>query len=121
MYKTKKKYPVEPPQGKSRSQKDVCTAATYLQGFDIYSQSVNFTFRGRVKHSTCAGTFFSFVTFALMISLALNRTVKFLSHDDPFLSVISDAVTDDKIDFGALNFMFAVEKLDPGVGRIEVK
>ena len=121
MFKKNKNYPVEQPQSNSRSQKDVCAAASYLQGFDIYSQSVNFTFRGRERHSTCAGTFFSFVTFALMISLALNRTVKFLSVDDPFLSVISDAVTDDKIDFGALNFMFAVEKLDSRVGRIEVK
>ena len=120
MFKKNKNYPVEAPREKSRSQKNACEAATYLQGFDIYSQSVNFTFRGREWHSTCAGTFFSFVTFVLMITLALNRTVKFLKHDNPFLSVMTDAVTDDRIDFGALDFMFAVQKPNPRVGKIKV-
>ena len=55
-----------------------------------------------------------------MITLALNRTVKFLKHDNPFLSVMTDAVTDDRIDFGALDFMFAVQKPNPRVGRIKV-
>ena len=53
-----------------------------------------------------------------MISFAVNRTLKLVSDDDPFLTLISEAVDDDKVELGSLDFMFAIKKIDPKIGRI---
>ena len=56
-----------------------------------------------------------------MISLAVNRTLKLVSDDDPFLSSISEAVDDDQVELGSLDFMFAIKNIDPKLGRITAK
>lgn len=63
--------------------------------------------------------FVTFLTFALMISFTVNRCVKLVDASDPFFSMLTMASEDEQIDLWELNYMFAVEKLDPRVGRVK--
>ena len=64
---------------------------------------------------------FTLMTAAFMISFTVNRTIKLWSKDDPFFSMLAMAAEENEIDLWQLNFMFAVEKLDPRVGRINAE
>lgn len=89
-----------------------------VQGADIYGQSINFTFQKKDRFSTCVGTIFTFLTVALMMSFTVNRCMKLVSKDDPFFSSLSMDSAEENVDLGALKYMFAVEQLDPSVGRL---
>ena len=64
---------------------------------------------------------FTLLTAAMMISFSVNRTVKLVSKDDPFFSMLAMAAEEDEVDLWSLKFMFAVEKLDPRVGRVSAE
>ena len=64
---------------------------------------------------------FTLMTASMMISFAVNRTIKLVSKDDPFFSMLAMAAEEREIDLKDLKFMFAIEKLDPSVGRIGVE
>ena len=54
-----------------------------------------------------------------MLSLTVNRTLKLVSKDDPFFSTLSEQ-SDDTVYLGELNYMFAIENIDPRVGRVSM-
>ena len=49
------------------------------------------------------------------------RTSKLISMDDPFFSMTTMVGENSYIDLWQLGFMFAVEDVDPRLGRIEVQ
>ena len=58
-----------------------------------------------------------------MLSFFLSRTHKLYSKEDPFFSMtpVAKEMKGIPIDLYKLGFMFAVENVDPKVGRIEVE
>ena len=59
----------------------------------------------------------------MMLIFMFIRTSKLISESDPFFTMTTQALEDsnDFIDLWELGFMFAVEKIDPRIGRIEVE
>ena len=57
-----------------------------------------------------------------MLSFMLVRTSKLISAEDPFFSMTTQVREDttNPIDLWKLGFMFAVEQVEPRIGRIEV-
>lgn len=54
-----------------------------------------------------------------MLSFTVNRVLKLVSKDDPFFSTISEP-SSETVNLGELNFMFAIENIDPRAGKISV-
>lgn len=52
--------------------------------------------------------------------LILVRTKKLVSKDDPFFSTTTMASEDVSFDLWQLGFNFAIEKIDPTIGRLKV-
>ena len=56
---------------------------------------------------------------AFFLSFFVIRTIKFAKKENPYISMTTVALdNDESVDLGALDFIFAVEKLDPKVGRV---
>ena len=58
----------------------------------------------------------------MMLIFMVERTNKLISANDPFFSMTTLALEElnDPIDLWELGFMFAIEDIDPRIGRIEV-
>ena len=56
---------------------------------------------------------------SFFITFMMIRTIKLASGDDPFFSMTLLPSDNEAIDLWKLDFMFAIEDLDPRVGRIE--
>ena len=54
----------------------------------------------------------------LVISFTVMRTIKLVNKIEPFFSSTIE-VYDGQFDLWALDFMFAIQKLDPRIGTIE--
>ena len=61
---------------------------------------------------------FTLLTAALMLSFTVVRTLKLVSKDDPFFSMLAMAADEVEVDLWDLGFMFAIDNLDPRVGRV---
>ena len=92
-----------------------------VRSFDFYGTNLNFTFHGSDKFSTCVGTVITFFSLVLMISFTVNRSMKLVSKDDPFFSSLSMSSDEEEIDLGNLKYMFALENIDPRIGRLVVE
>lgn len=103
---------------KSRETRQGCFKSV-SDSFDMYGPSVTFSFKRQKKFPSGVGTVMTLLTIALMVAFIVNRTLKLLSKNDPFFSMLQMASEDKKIDLWALDYMFAVEKLDPEVGRVQ--
>lgn len=57
----------------------------------------------------------------LMLAFLVMQTSKLISKDDPFFSMTTVVLDWQQIDLWSLGFMFAIEDIDPRVGRINVK
>lgn len=58
----------------------------------------------------------------LLIAFLTVRTGKLVSKTDPFFSMMTMAKDEtEPIDLGAMNFIFAIEDIDPRAGRVVVK
>ena len=68
--------------------KNECISKT-ARSFDMYGTTLNFTFEGSNKFSTCVGTVITIFSLVLMISFTVNRSLKLVSADDPFFSSLS--------------------------------
>lgn len=56
----------------------------------------------------------------MFIGFFVVRTSKIATNDDPFFSMTTMGQEDNLIDLHELKFFFAIEKLDPKVGRVIV-
>ena len=94
-----------------------------MKNTDIYGERPDLKFEGKSSYVTWVGAFFSFVTFILFSVFMAMRTMKLVSRDDPFLSMISRPSDDDTelLELSKLGYRFALEAIDPRVGRWQVK
>ena len=92
-----------------------------LKSVDIFGEQIEFTFNGDTRFKTWIGASIScFMCTFFIIFLAL-RTTKLVSNDDPFFSMTTMYSKDEVIDLWAMDFMFAIEDIDPRVGRLIVE
>ena len=61
----------------------------FLKSIDMYGPTPTFTFKGRETFQTWVGTISTILAMLLFLSFSLVRTVKLISGDDPFLSMIT--------------------------------
>ena len=79
------------------------------------------SFKKSYTYQTWIGTGVTFLISILFISFLGVRTSKLVSATDPFFSMMTMAKEEtDPIDLWALNYMFAIEDVDPRVGYINV-
>ena len=55
-----------------------------------------------------------------MICFFIARTTKLYTMEDPFFSMFPMALKQNQLDLWQLGFMFAVQKVDEKIGRIEI-
>ena len=55
-----------------------------------------------------------------MICFLLARTMKLYTMEDPFFSMFPMALKESQIDLWQLGFMFAVQKVDARIGKIDI-
>ncbi len=93
-----------------------------LKTFDIFGESVKLTYQKRATFQTWVGTFFSLIVLTMFLAFFGVRTGKLVSATDPFFSMMTMAKEEiDPIDLWALNFIFAIEDIDPRAGHIIVE
>ena len=70
-------------------------------------------------YTTSIGTIVSLMSIVTFVLVGLTRTRKLFRGDDPFFAMAIEPYEDDIIDLWSLGFMFAVENVDPKVGRLD--
>ena len=87
---------------------------------DMFGERVQFTFRKESSFKTHIGAFVSCVMSVFFIIFFSLRSIKLVTKDDPFFSLTMMGADDVSIDIWELDFMFAIENLDPRIGRVIV-
>ena len=89
---------------------------------DFYGEPVQLTFNENSSFSSSCGYCMSFLTIIVFITFLSIQTQKLISLEDPFFSMMTTPRAESEaLDLGKLGYNFAVEKIDPRVGRYEVK
>lgn len=91
-----------------------------LKNIDFFGEEVKLSFQSKSKFASWPGAFFSCAVYVMFIGFFVVRTGKIAMNDDPFFSMTTMGQEEDMIDLKELKFFFAIEKLDPKVGRIIV-
>ena len=91
----------------------------WLKNFDSFAKTVQFTFKGRSKYSTKVGGVVSLICYALFSTVFLMKTIALIGKFDPDLFMIESESNYAGLDLYELGFMFAIEKFDKRIGRIE--
>ena len=76
------------------------------------------TFQGSDQYTTNLGAAVSILCFVLLGTIAITRTIKLISGSDPIFAMAVKPQDDEAIDLWALNFMFAIESIDPKYGTL---
>ena len=100
------------------SKRNLCNE---LKDLDMYGAGVEFNFQGKNRFTTVIGSIMTFITILLFISFAAIRTLEFALQGDPFINMTSLIAEEESIDLWDIDFVFAIEDLDPKVGRISVQ
>ena len=85
---------------------------------DMFGEKVQFTFKKENSFKTHIGAFISCIMSIFFITFFLLRSIKLVTKDDPFFSLTMMGADDVSIDIWELDFMFAIEKIDPRIGTI---
>ena len=78
------------------------------------------TYQREEVFTTSIGLIVSLMSLAFLGLVAYTRTVKLLTGEDPLFQMAIEPYESATIDLWELGFMFAVENMDPKVGRVEV-
>ena len=89
-----------------------------LKSMDSYGEPVQFTFNNKSKYQTSLGAIITIFCATLMLSFMVVQTNKIISRDDPFFSMTTVVLESQKVDLWELGFMFAIENINPRIGRI---
>ena len=89
-----------------------------LQEIDIFGENFNLTFQGKQKYTTPFGGVVSIICFTCMIIFGTLRVQKLISKEDPNISMTTQARRSGPIDLYEHSYLFAVEKIDPKLGRL---
>ena len=93
-----------------------------LKTFDMFGESVKLTFQKNDTYQTWIGTCITFLIGILFIAFFGVRTNKLVSATDPFFSMMTMAKEQtEPIDLWAMNYMFAIQDVDPRVGYIHAE
>ena len=88
---------------------------------DAFGPKVQFYYKNNKTYKSRVGTIATLLTvLAFFIYLSL-QTSKLVSGKDPFQSMMTEPNDDALIELYRHNFFFAIEKLDPRVGRLRVQ
>lgn len=89
---------------------------------DIFGEGVQFTFKKNTRFKTYIGASISTLMILFFIIFLSLRTIKLVNYDDPLLSMIAmSQAADIVIDLWQLDYMFAIENIDPRVGTIKAQ
>ena len=91
-----------------------------LKKIDFFGEQVVLTFQQDSRFRSWPGTFFSCAVLNLFLVFFIIRTIKIVSLDDPFLSMTHMGVEGTPIDLKKLQYFFAIENIDPRIGRVKV-
>ena len=91
-----------------------------IKEIDLFGERAELTFRNKSHYSTWPGTIFSCAVMTLFLAFFVIRTIKIATGDDPFFSMTTMEQEGEIIDLHLLDNFFAIEDLDPRVGRISV-
>ena len=93
----------------------------FVSSFDRFGKTVQFTFKKKYKHNTLIGGCCSVLFYLVFLACATSIFLDFfdVSKFHKGLS-IEPAENDAELDLYELNYRFAVEKLEPRIGTIEV-
>ena len=89
-----------------------------LKSFDIFGEPIHFTLNKERHFKTTWGTIVSTVCIVLLTMFFVMRTIKLFSKEDPFFSMTTLENAPETLDLWSLGFSFAVESIDPRVGRV---
>ena len=92
-----------------------------FKNLDAYGEPVSFTFENKSKYQTVLGSIITILCATLFFSFFVVQTNKMIAQDDPFFSMTTVALEDQVVDLWQLGFMFAVEDIDPRIGRLEAE
>ena len=87
----------------------------------MYGEPVNLTFQNKARLTSSCGTMLTFLTLTVFMIFLVVRSLKLVSLEDPFFSMMTiprDATA--LIDLKELGFLFAIQKIDERLGRLEV-
>ena len=87
-----------------------------IDSVDLYGQRVSFDFNKKKKFNSAVGLFFTIVTMLFMVSYSVNRMLKLVSKEDPFFSMLTMPSEYQEVDLWELNYMFAIEDVEPRIG-----
>ena len=104
----------------SKSQKTIGLNCRKLHEFDFLYHSVNLTFNQKEVYTTKIGTVCSIISILFLGLIFYTRTVKMFAREDPYFAMVKSLYGGETIDLWALDFMFAIEAVDPRLGRLEV-
>ena len=92
-----------------------------LLQLDVFGREVEFFFKGQQKFKTKCGCFVTaFIILSYLIIAGLKLT-EFFGEIDPIKYVSETRQSmEDKLDLKELGFTFAVENIQPEIGRIEL-
>ena len=90
-----------------------------LEGFDYFAKTIRLTFQGKDRYTTPIGGAISIVCFTVAMFLLLLKTVELVGKADPELSMIESESNYERSDLFELGFMFAVQSIDPRIGKIQ--
>ena len=90
----------------------------FIKKFDMYGTPVNFTLDKQQTYKTSLGAAISIFCILAMGCFTIIQTIKLVNKDDPILSMSILTNQRESLDLGALGFMFAVQNIDPRVGKM---
>jgi len=94
-------------------------SCSLFKSLDLFGEKINLTFKQEKDFKTTFGAIISLICSIALIAFLVVQTQKLISKEDPFFSMTTSSKVTDTIDLWELGFIFAIENIDPKVGRIE--
>ena len=92
-----------------------------LKDFDGFAKTIQFTFRGQTHFSTKVGGTIYLICCILFFFLWMVKTLDLITKKDQELKMIESESNYAGLDLFELGFMFAIEKIDPRLGKVEAE
>ena len=86
----------------------------------MFGESVHLKFQGKDKFTTPVGAVISCLTLSMFFSFFIVRTMQLMNSDNPNLTMVAMASDEESINLHQHQFFFAIQEVDPKVGRIEI-
>lgn len=97
-----------------------------IRKWDMFGHPIALTFKGEDTYRTACGGGISILCFILFMLFIVNRLQLLILRADPDLTMrttksdLSEDREQNVLDLGKLGFLFAINKPEPRIGRVEV-